>query len=47
MEKKNFSHTEFSSKYRHEVRVEVFLPDGYTDIESSNNVDEGIYWILA
>jgi len=32
---------------RHEVRVEVFVPSGYTDDDSSNNVDEGTYWILA
>jgi len=32
---------------RHEVGVEVFPPNGYSDDDWSNNIDEGTYWVLA
>jgi len=41
------SPTLYTSPGRHEVRVEIEPPIGYTDPNPSNNVDEGYFWFLS
>ena len=31
---------------KHKVRVEIYPPEGYTDPDCYNNVDEGDFWFL-